>query len=218
MLKLKEKNHRINSSISKQKLKYKAVIFDLGGVYYKNGVLTSFPILSKKYGLPQNYLLDIFNKKYVKYLEVGKLSEKDFWQKFQKDIGSEMKVKEIKNYIFKFFKPQPGMKNLLKKIRKKVKAGLLTNNLHEWYSYTERKGNLKSDFDAIVVSADVKIRKPNRKIYKLMADKLGVKTKECIFFDDLIENIQGARKANMKGIQFKSTEDVKNRLVKLGIL
>lgn len=69
----------------------------------------------------------------------------------------------------------------------------------------------RSHFDVFVASADVGIRKPDMAIYKLALDRLdkfdknnggdGVKPEDCVFLDDIGENLKTARNLGMKTIK-----------------
>jgi len=211
-LKVNSKQLTVNSR------KYRAVIFDLGDVYYQNGFKKALANLVLKHRLPQNFLNSIFNKSYVKKIEVGKIKEKEFWEEFKEDSGLDMETQNLQRQVFAHFKPQAGMKNLVEVCRKKVKVGLLTNNIKEWFKAQEKKEKFKDKFDAVVVSALVGLRKPGKKIYLLIAKKLKVNSKECVFFDDRLDNVEGAEKAGMEAFKFKSAEDCRKKLNHLGII
>lgn len=196
---------------------YKAVIFDLGGVYFRSGLL-AFADLSRREGFKENRFLKIIKAKYLEKIETGKMTESDFWIKFKHDVGFKMPIAIAKNAFLSAHKPMEGMKELGKKLRKKYKLGLLTNNVAEWYKRIDEHFKIANDFDAVVVSAIVKVRKPRKRIYKIMADSLGVKVSECIFFDDFPENVLGAQKAGMKAYKFKSAKDAEKKLSELGII
>lgn len=77
-------------------------------------------------------------------------------------------------------------------------------------------GELNELFDVVVASGDVGIIKPERQIYELTAEKLGVDPTNCVMIDDIQEFCDGARAVGMTAIQFKSTEqcvDDVNRLI-----
>lgn len=59
-------------------------------------------------------------------------------------------------------------------------------------------------FDAIVVSAEVHITKPDPAIYILTAEKLGVAPEECVFLDDIPEYCQGAESVGMQSICYQN--------------
>ncbi|KAI4114215.1 MAG: hypothetical protein LQ345_004968 [Seirophora villosa] len=69
----------------------------------------------------------------------------------------------------------------------------------------------RSHFDVFISSAEVGLRKPDPKIYELAVEKLdqfdkehggdGVKAEDCIFLDDIGENLKTAKGLNMKTIK-----------------
>jgi HAD superfamily hydrolase (TIGR01509 family) len=73
-------------------------------------------------------------------------------------------------------------------------------------------------FDSIVLSSEVRLVKPDVRIYRMCASKLGVDEQNCVFVDDSITNVEGAIKAGMAGIQYKNytkfMTDINNLLYK----
>ena len=61
-------------------------------------------------------------------------------------------------------------------------------------------------FEVVVASGDVGIVKPERQIYELTAEKLGVDPQDCVMIDDIPEYCDGAEAAGMSAIHFLSTE------------
>jgi HAD superfamily hydrolase (TIGR01509 family) len=55
-------------------------------------------------------------------------------------------------------------------------------------------------FDDVLCSADVGLAKPDRRVYELAARRLGLGTGECLFVDDLAENVEAARDAGMQAV------------------
>ena len=72
-----------------------------------------------------------------------------------------------------------------------------------------------SRFDAVVVSCDVGLRKPNPKIYKLTLKKLGLKPAQTLFIDNQQWNLQPAKKLGMKTILFRNTSQAIDNTKKL---
>ena len=103
--------------------------------------------------------------------------------------------------------PDLGMERVVKQLKEKgIKVGLLTNSVPEFWPVIEQTINTKL-FDCIVDSSQVGIRKPDERIYKLTARKLGMQTNSCVMIDDLEHNIKGAEQAGMAGILFTSAEE-----------
>lgn len=86
---------------------------------------------------------------------------------------------------------------------------VLSNACNRFYGYFPRFYDMRS-FDGVVVSSDVKMIKPNPAIYEYILKTYHLTPSECLFIDDVAENIEAARKAGMKGIVFQNNyEDVK---------
>ncbi len=54
--------------------------------------------------------------------------------------------------------------------------------------------------DVVVLSGDVGLAKPDRRIYELVAQRIGLDPGECVFVDDLVGNVRGAAAAGMVGV------------------
>ena len=55
-------------------------------------------------------------------------------------------------------------------------------------------------FDATVLSGQVGVRKPSRRIYRLGAEAAGVDVAECVLVDDIDRNLAGAARIGVAGI------------------
>jgi len=93
-----------------------------------------------------------------------------------------------------------------------TKMGLLSNGWSSTRRFLEERWHIADIFDDIIVSAEVELAKPDRRIYQLALDRLGVEAEQTIFIDDFIENIQGARELGIHGIHFKDRQIVMEEL------
>ena len=71
--------------------------------------------------------------------------------------------------------------------------------------------------DGAVFSYTVKQIKPDVEIYETLLKKYQLTADECVFIDDRMENIEGAKKAGIHGICFETIEQVKEDLKKYGV-
>jgi putative hydrolase of the HAD superfamily len=78
-----------------------------------------------------------------------------------------------------------------------VRTALVSNS---WGSEMYALDRIEDAFDALVISAEVGIRKPDRRIYALAARRLGVQPRECVVVDDLGQNLKPARELGMHTI------------------
>ena len=95
----------------------------------------------------------------------------------------------------------PGMVDLLGRARAAgLRVALLSNSWGNSYPAQVRNGL----FDAVVISGEVGMRKPEERIYRHAADLIGLSTAECVMLDDLPHNVAGAARAGMIGVQHRS--------------
>ena len=59
-----------------------------------------------------------------------------------------------------------------------------------------------AEADVVVVSGHEKLFKPDKALYDLAAARIGLKPEELLFVDDLLVNVEGARAAGWKAVQF----------------
>ena len=62
-------------------------------------------------------------------------------------------------------------------------------------------------FDGTLISADVRLVKPQPEIYRLFCDTFGLAIGECFFVDDSPQNVEGACFAGMSGFVFNGDTD-----------
>lgn len=202
------------------KNKYKALIFDMGGVviFYDNQIAAKN--MSKLIKIPSEKIFKIIDDSHEKFTidyELGALS-KHYWEIIAKKLGVE-KIPEKKfNRLWKgIFWPNKPMIKLIKKLRKNYKIAILSNTgkLHE--KYLSKKYKFQNLFHIEIYSFEEKARKPGKKIYQIALKKLKVRPSEAVFIDDRLENTKGAEKIGIKGIQFKNNKQFLQELKKLGI-
>jgi putative hydrolase of the HAD superfamily len=93
--------------------------------------------------------------------------------------------------------------NIVNTIRKNVKVGLITNGSSERQQAKITNTHLNSCFDIIIISEEVGISKPDKRIFELALNKLNVQAEDTLFVgDDLEKDIGGCQNANIKGIWF----------------
>jgi len=80
-----------------------------------------------------------------------------------------------------------------------VRLAILTNNVREWGEGW--KSTIPMDiFDVVIDSSEVGVRKPDRKIYELACQHLGVEPHVAVFLDDNLANVNGARAVGMEAV------------------
>lgn len=95
-----------------------------------------------------------------------------------------------------------GMYDLIAELKAKgYGVYLLSNASLSQHDYWPRLPESRF-FDGTLISADVKLVKPQPEIYLLLLQKFGLRAHECLFIDDAIINIEGAYYCGIDGIVF----------------
>jgi putative hydrolase of the HAD superfamily len=91
-------------------------------------------------------------------------------------------------------------------------TGLISNS---WGGTTYDRVVIDDLFDAVVISGEVGLNKPEPEIFRLGAEKVGEAPEECVFVDDLRENCEGAEAVGMTAILHRGAEGTLPELERL---
>jgi putative hydrolase of the HAD superfamily len=109
--------------------------------------------------------------------------------------------------------PVEAMYDLIRDLRAKgLRTALLSNS---WGDAGYPRADFPSLFDAVVISHEVGMRKPEARIFAHTAQLLGVSPAECVFIDDIAANIAAAEAAGMTGIHHADPATTATRLGEL---
>jgi len=90
-----------------------------------------------------------------------------------------------------------------------------TNELH--FSVVQANYPVVRHFDAFVLSHEVGAAKPSARIYEAALAKAGCSPGECFFTDDLLPFVEGAQRAGIDAVQFKTLAQLEADLGARGI-
>ncbi|MCL2740217.1 MAG: HAD family phosphatase [Oscillospiraceae bacterium] len=180
----------------------KAIFFDLDGVLTldKTGTITESKYFANKTGIDFQKLFE-HKCKFDQREDSDKLKTADIW----KFICEKCAVEFNPDWIKEAFKSAPiddKMVAIAKKLKRKYKIGIITDNKAERVKVIVEQNNLKNLFESIVVSSEVGSTKRQPKIFEVAMQSLGVKPEECIFIDNSQRNVDIARQVGMLGIYF----------------
>ncbi len=94
----------------------------------------------------------------------------------------------------------------------------ITNWNSDTFRATRSRFGFLSLFRDIVVSGDEKIIKPDPAISEMLTKRHGLKPMECLFIDDSMKNVIGAKAVGWKGHHFFSPDLLREELVERGLL
>jgi len=104
---------------------------------------------------------------------------------------------------------------MLEVIRTARRAGLRTALLSNSWGGSYPRHLFPDLFDAVVISAEVGMRKPEEQIYRHALDLLGLAPAECVFIDDIEHNITMARSLGLTAIHHRTASQTTQQLAGL---
>lgn len=202
------------------KQQIKAIIFDIGGVLQLGNPLFNHPnvhkFVAKKIKIHLDQYFDAIDDIYAKSVE-GKVSEKKALEIMSRNIKiSPLKLRKL--YMKAYKKYYVLNKELLEVVFNLRKQGYKIAILSDQWWISKKALVVKSFlnfFNPVIISCDVKMRKPNPKIYPLILKKMNLKPYQAVFIDNQDWNLKPAKKLGMKTILFKNNKQTIKELKKM---
>jgi putative hydrolase of the HAD superfamily len=147
-------------------------------------------------------------------VERGELSQPEFERKIARLLGVE--AHGLVRGLLADLRPDPLIANAVAQARTAgVRVGVVTNSWGTAPFDPYAGYQLDKQFDAVVISSNVGIRKPDSAIYLLGADQLGVSADACVFVDDIPSNLGPAREAGMAVVHHRDSVSTIRELERL---
>jgi putative hydrolase of the HAD superfamily len=200
-----------------------AVVFDYGGVL-TTPLRVSTPVwLAADRITPDSFAetmqewlgRDAADGSPVHRLETGELPGPEFERLFAARLvtedGTPVVAAGLLGRLFAGMAIDETMLTLVRDLRAAgLMVGLLSNSWANTYP-----DELLALFDAVVISGDVGLRKPDPVIYGLVLDKLAVPAARSVFVDDAPVNVAAARALGMHGIRHTDAGTTRAALTEL---
>lgn len=184
----------------------RGLLVDYGGVLTTN-VFASFEQFCRAEGLAPDRVREAFlgdSRELLHELELGTIDEAEFERQFAERLG----IRESAGLIDRLFGgmgPDEEMHDAVRRAREAgVRTGLVSNSWGTGLAYDPAQ--LSELFDAVVISGDVGLHKPQPEIYMLGAERAGVAPERCVFVDDLRENCSGAEAVGMAAVLHRGAD------------
>jgi epoxide hydrolase-like predicted phosphatase len=184
---------------------YRGLILDFGGVVTTD-LYAQMSAFCVREGLPPDAAVRVLRdtaegREAITAVEAGTISQRDY----EITIGRLLGVDDrgLLTRSLAGLRPRPEIPELIQRARSAgIRVALLSNSLGDG-EYDPYDGyDLDAMFDAVVISGETGLRKPDPAIYLLTADKLGVPPHECVFADDTAANLPAASALGMATVHF----------------
>jgi HAD superfamily hydrolase (TIGR01509 family) len=195
----------------------RAVIWDWGGVLMRTMDIRPRMAWERRLRLPPGTLADTFfgNPAWDR-AQRGEGSVDDVWAEVADRLGvSPADLPALRRDFWAGDRLDEELVGLIRELRSAgIRIGLLSNHLRE---LRQRLGDLEPLLDAVVISGEAGVLKPDPAIYRLTLDRLGVAPEEAAFVDDWKLNVEAARNLGMFAIRFRGTVHLRRALADAGL-
>ncbi len=103
----------------------------------------------------------------------------------------------------------------VRELRQTYRTALLSNIQAGGLERIFDPGFLDQYFELSVGSGDIGVAKPDAGAYGYVADRLSLRMDECLFIDDRLEYVSGARSAGMRAVVFAGLDQLKDDVARL---
>lgn len=153
----------------------------------------------------------------IRAFDTGKIGPDIFYkeavEKLEADIGQDSFFR-LYNDVFSLNRP---VLDLLSRLKGRHKLILLSNTDVERFGFIKKKFPDIFLFDAYVLSFEVGYMKPHPEIYKAALEIARLPAGDCVFVDDLKDNIEGAKKIGMNALLYGPQTDLEAELRKMNV-
>ena len=180
-------------------MKPKAIVFDAYGTLFD--VNSAAERCKNKLGNKWENFANFWRTTQLEYTWLRSLMKKhkDFWQVTEDSLDKSMKVFNVDNNfknellnLYKILSPYPEVKKVLIDLKEKnFKLAILSNGTPELLEELVKKNNLNNLFDDLFSIEEVKIYKPDSKVYDLPVKKYNIKPNEIVFLSANTWDVSG---------------------------
>lgn len=191
----------------------KAVLFDLGGVYFTDGTAKFLEILAVKTGRSKEELYLLFREGESLAYRRNELSGKEFFQSASEQLNSEISGKELNRLWVSQYTEVPAVRKIVEDLKSKgLKVAVLSDNVPERIDYLQNKYRFLDLFDEVILSYEAGLTKTDPEIYRLTLSRLEAEPVEAVFVDDREINLKVAQKVGLKTVFFTTAEALEKEL------
>jgi putative hydrolase of the HAD superfamily len=197
-----------------------ALLFDLGRVVLDIDFSQAIACWASHAGCAPSDIVERFVRgEAYRHHEVGRISDAAYFDSLRATLGitiSDAQFLEGWNAIFAG--EMPGIAALLARAAKRLPLYAFSNtNRPHVEHFSAAYADLLGHFREMYLSSTIGLRKPDAAAYDHVVKAIGVSASRILFFDDLAENVEGAKARGLHAVQVKSSADVAHALDALGI-
>jgi epoxide hydrolase-like predicted phosphatase len=198
----------------------RAVITDLGRVvlWFDNGIfyrkMTAWCSLS----VDEIRLTVHRSLEFVELFDLGRLTPQAFHARVIAKLGAKVGYDEFMAAYVDVFSVNEPVLEIMKRLKGKYRLVLVSNVDVVRFGFIKKKFPELMIFDDYVLSYELGVMKPDPRIYRAALEKAKAGPSDCVFIDDMEENIVGAAALGIPSVLYRPETDLEEELRLLGLL
>jgi glucose-1-phosphatase len=197
-----------------------ALLFDLGRVVIDIDFDRTLACWAKHAGCePADLVAPFVRGDIYKGHERGEIDDATFFAAVRESLGVDVTDQQLlEGWNAIFVGEIAGIAPLLARAGQRVPLYAFSNtNRAHAMDFSQRFADVLGHFREIFLSSTIGLRKPDPDAYDHVVKAIGVPAPRIVFFDDLAENIEGARNRGLTAVHVTSIRDVADALAALGL-
>ncbi len=174
----------------------KAIVLDMYGVIVKQTGDDFIPYVQRTF---PNLKPDDIYTHWLK-ADVGELTSLEVWER----LGFHGNLEKIEKEYLDTIELNDGFLDFISSVGQHYRMAIISNDSSRWSAYLREKFDINKYFDVISISGDLKIQKPDERIFQLTINQLGCKAEDCLYVDDRRGNLEAASKVGMNAVLLNS--------------
>lgn len=197
----------------------KTIIFDFGNVVGFFDHMRTLRRLERHTDMPAEEMYrTIYASELEDAFESNRIDEHEFLRKFKEICRLRCDVNALHDACADIFWPNTEICDLIPRLkpRYQVLLGSNTNPIHS-RRFREQFAEVFRHFDALVLSHEIGARKPNPAFFQHCQALAHGRADECLFIDDIAENVAGARRHGWQAIAYRPGDGLLSKMGEAGV-
>jgi putative hydrolase of the HAD superfamily len=185
----------------------RAIICDLMDVVLLEAGIADRGAWERRAGIAEGTLRTaLFRSPQFRPALAGHVPEDELWREVAGAIGLVMEPSEMATAFYSAFRVNEPLVNYLRSVRPRYQTALLSNTPSGMRVLLAERCALDRVFDALLISAETGVLKPEPESFLLALRCLQVEPGEAVFLDDEERFVAGARAIGMRAVRYESAE------------
>lgn len=192
-----------------------ALLFDLGQVVIEIDFDLAFARWAEYAGQPIDTVKSKFTSDSIyERHERGEIDASAYFASLRNSLGIDISDPQfVEGWNSIYVREIPGIAELLRRAKEKLPLYAFTNtNFTRQQAWSQMYAEVLSQFETVFVSSELGKRKPEPEGFQAISEAIGVPLPRIVLFDDLLENVEGARAVGMQAVQVTSLADITSSL------